>query len=183
MVGFRPQTSLKTPKRSQHSSNSAQVAILKDTYPVPIHSLKFWPPGRDKVQTWGWELGHWDFIPALPLREPFLLHCLDFLMCWMRRWFWKTLETFTIYHDKNFMTAIQFNASSLCAVQKLKELNGGVRRENSHVQANCRQTLGRVWLNAWVSGSDRQCLACGLEPLQGSCTSRCPTSISRRLDK
>lgn len=37
-----------------------------------------------------------------------------------------------------------FDAYSLCAGQKLKEFNGGVSSEETHVRANCRQTLGRV---------------------------------------
>lgn len=62
--------------------------------------------------------------------------------------------------------------SALCAGQKLEELHGGasggVRRENSHVGANWGQTLGRLWLNAWVSGSDPQCRLVGWNSCKGA---------------
>lgn len=69
---------------------------------------------RDKVQRTGWELEDLRFHPS-SAPEAILSPPLPW-----------------------------FDAYSLCAGQKLKEFSGGVRSEDSHVRANCRQTLGRV---------------------------------------
>lgn len=75
--------------------------------------------------------------------------------------------------------------SVLCAGQKPKELNGeavGLGEKPTCVnqlETNVWQSLIEC-LSEWIRPA---VMACGLELLQGSCTSICPTSIDRRLNK